>query len=81
MCFIYITYIYIHIYIYIYIIYIYILYISAGFSLLGDRGNPPTREKFAHSPCTWNNFFPHQRLILSPLKKNFHVINQQKLHF
>ena len=53
-----------------------LLYISAGFSLLGDRGNPPTRKKFAHSPCTWNNFSPHQRLIPSPLNKNFHVINQ-----
>ena len=64
MCFhIYITYIYI----------VYILYI-AGFSLLGDRGNPPNSKKFAHSPCTWNNFFPHQRLIPSPLNKNFHVI-------
>ena len=67
--------IYIYIYIYIYISYIYILYISAGFSLLGDKGNPPTREKFAHLPCTWNNFFPHQRLIPSPLNKSFHVIN------
>ena len=75
------TYIYIYIYYifyiyYIYILYIYILYISAGFSLLGDRGNPPTSEKFAHSPCTWNNFFPHQRLIPSSLNKNFHVVNQ-----
>ena len=61
-----------------YVFYIYhiYIYISAGFSLLGDRGNPPTREKCAHSPCTWNNFFPHQRLIPSPLNKNFHVINQ-----
>ena len=70
------TYIYIYIYIYIYVfyiyhIYIYIFYILAGFSLLGDRGNPPTREKFAHSPCTWHKFFPHQRLIPSPLNKNF----------
>ena len=71
------AYIYIYIYIYyvFYICNIYI-YISAGFSLLGDRGNPPTREKFAHSPCTWNNFFPHQWLIPSPLNKNFHVTNQ-----
>ena len=49
-----------YIYIYIYILcvlYISHIYISAGFSLLGDRGNPPTREKFAHSPCTWNNFY------------------------
>ena len=60
-------YIYIYIYIciyiytyyvfYIYHIYIYI-YLSAGFSLLGDRGNPPTYKKFAHSPCTWNNLPP-----------------------
>ena len=77
-------YIYIYVY-YIYLLYIlyilhiyiiYILYISAGFSLLGDRGNPPTSKTFAHSPCTWNNFFPHQSLIPSPLNKNFHVVNQ-----
>ena len=49
---------------------------SAGFSLPGDRGNPPTSEKFAHSPCTWNNFSPLQRLIRSPLNKSFHVVNQ-----
>ena len=54
----------------------YILYISTGFSLLGDRGTPPTRKKFAHSPCTWNNFFPHQRLICSPVNENFHVTNE-----
>ena len=65
MCFIYI-------YIYMYILYIYIyIYISAGFSLLGDKGNLPTRKKFAHLPRTWNNFFPHQRLIPSPLNKIF----------
>ena len=54
---------YIYIYIYIlcvlYISHIHIyIYISAGFSLLGDRGNPPTCKKFAHSPCTWNNLPP-----------------------
>ena len=44
MCFhIYITCIY-----YIYIIHRYM----TGVSLLGDRGNPPTSKKFAHSPCT-----------------------------
>ena len=71
LCVLYISHIYIYIYIYIYIIYI---YISAGFSLLGDKGNPPTRKKFAHLP--YPAFFPHQRLIPFPLNKNFHVINQ-----
>ena len=75
------AYVYIYRYlicVFIYISHVYIIYILyiAGFSLLGDRGNPPTSKKFAHSPCTWNNFFPHQRLIPSPLNKNFRVINQ-----
>ena len=57
-----------YIYIYIYIYYIYIIYISAGFSLLGDKGNPPTHKKFAHLP--WLIPSP-LRLILSPLNKIF----------
>ena len=51
---------------YIYYI-IYIIYIPGGFSLLGDGGNPPTSQKFADSPRTWNNFFLHQKLVLSLL--------------
>ena len=56
---------YIMLYIYIYYIYVlhYVIYIYtyiyiSEFSLLGDRGNPPTSQKFANSPCTWNNFSP-----------------------
>ena len=77
--YIYILYICYIIYIYIlyicYIIYIYCIY-QQGFPYWGIGGNLPTSQKFAHSPRTWTNFFPHQRLIPSPLNKNFHVINQ-----
>ena len=53
LCVLYISYIYIYIYIYIYYIYycIYILYISAGFSLLGDRGNPPLAKTLLIHPA------------------------------
>ena len=37
----------------------YVIYISAGLSPLGVGGNTPTSQKFAHSYCTGNNFFPH----------------------
>ena len=63
-----------------YILYIYI-YISRVFPTGGEGVILHTSQKFAHSPRTWNNFFPHQRLVPSPLNKNFLVINQQKLHF
>ena len=73
---IYILYIYIY-YVYIHIILYYIHYIyQQGFPYLEIGVNHPIRQKFTHSPRTWNNFFPHQRLIPSPLNKNFHVINQ-----
>ena len=67
--------------IYIILYIIYILYYKCytnqqGFPYWGIRGNPPTSQKFAHSPFTWNNFCLHQRLVSSPLNKNFHVINQ-----
>ena len=63
-----------------YIILYYIHYIhQQDFSYWGISGNSPTSQKFAHSPCTWNNFFSHQRLISSPLNKDLHIINQQKL--
>ena len=42
----------------------------------GIGGNTPTSQKFTRSASTWNNFFPHQTLVPSPLNKNFHVINQ-----
>ena len=73
-------YIYIHIYIYMYIyicimcIYYkyYIIYISAykqGFSRLGHRDNPsPTGQELVHSPSTWNNFSPSQKVSSLPTK-------------
>ena len=43
--------------------YIYV-YISAGFSLLGDRGNPLTSQKVAHLKL------PQQEQFLPPPKVN-----------
>ena len=71
LCIIYIIYIYyIYIICYVNTIYItlYILYIcQEAFPYWGIGGNPPTSQKFADSPCTWNNFFLHQKLVLSLL--------------
>ena len=68
------AYIYILLLSFIYITYTYYTY-QQGFPYWGIGLIPPL-VIFAHSPCTWNNFFPHQRLIPSPRNKNFHVINQ-----
>ena len=48
-------------------IYTYI-YIYEGPSLLGDMGDSPTSQKFAHSPPTWNNFFPLAKISYLPTK-------------
>ena len=61
------------IYIYVYVIYI---YIYQGFSYWEIGANTPTSQKFARSNCTWKNFFLHQKLVSSPINKNFRVINQ-----
>ena len=75
MYYIYIIYIYyIYILCYVNTIYItlYILYIyQEAFPYWGIGGNPPTSQKFADSPRTWNNFFLHQKLVLSLLNKKF----------
>ena len=76
-CCLYILYIYYILYIlckyYIYyiicIIYIYIY--QEAFPYWGIGGNPPTSQKFADSPRTWNNFYLHQKLVLSLLNKKF----------
>ena len=70
-----IYYVYMHCIYYI-MLYIKYMYIFQGFPYRGIVGNPPTSQTFAHSPRSWNNFFPHQRLVPSSLKKNFQVINQ-----
>ena len=79
----YIMYIYVYIYMYYILYYVYILNLlytlhiyQQGFSYWKIGGNPPTSQKFAHSPNTWNNFFPHQKIVSTSLNKNFHVIKQ-----
>ena len=47
---------------YVYYIKLYVHYIyQQVFLYWGIGANPPSSQKFAHSPRTSNNFFPHQR--------------------
>ena len=75
--YIYVTYIiyilyYINIYIYIYIY----IYISRAFPTKGMEKIHSSSQIFAHSPGTWNNFLPNQRLFPFLLNKSFNVIKQ-----
>ena len=70
----YIYYIYIILYKYIYI-YIYI-YISRAFPTKGMERIHSSSQIFAHSPGTWNNFLPNQRLFPFLLNKSFNVMKQ-----
>ena len=55
------------IYIILFILHIYTyIYIYEGLSLLGDMGNSPTSQTFAHSPPSWNNFFPLAKISYLP---------------
>ena len=75
---------------YVYTLCIYIIYIilyciyyiyHQSFRYLGIGDNPPTGQKFAHSLRTWNNFFPYQRLVSSPLNEHFHINKPRKTSF
>ena len=60
----------------------YIYIYQQGFSTWGLGVIPSLAKNLLLQNCrTWDNSFPHQRLIPSPVNKNVHVINQQKLHF
>ena len=59
------------IYIYHIIFYIY----QQGFPYRGKRDHHPTSQTFAHSLCSWNNFFPTKGDFAPPLNKNIDVLN------
>ena len=42
------------------------------FPYWGIGGNPPTSQKFAHSPRTWNNFLPPTKVSSLPLNGQMH---------
>ena len=76
-------YIYIYIYVYIYIYILCVLYISHIYIYTYQQGFPyweigvipPLTKNLLIHPAP-GTIFPHQRLIPSPLNKNFNVINQ-----
>ena len=69
-CYIYYIYIILYKYIYIYI------YISRAFPTKGMERIHSSSQIFAHSPGTWNNFLPNQRLFPFLLNKSFNVMKQ-----